>query len=97
MASPKVRMVNVRLTPQVHEAFKIACDLRGVSMSSLMHQFVVRTIREEKELEPKAFEHVGKAGRANFQQGVPLATHSKKKMPAKLDSTHTKDKRNTGT
>lgn len=55
MASPKVRMINVRLTPEIHESFKIACDLRGVSMSSLMHQFVVKTIREEREIEPKAF------------------------------------------
>ena len=55
MASPKVRMINVRLTPQVHEAFKMACELRGGSMSSLLHQFVVRTIREEKEREPHAF------------------------------------------
>jgi hypothetical protein len=53
--SPKSKMINVRLTPSVHDDFKIACDLRGVSMSSAMHQFVVRTIREEKEREPKAF------------------------------------------
>lgn len=56
VASPKEKMVNVRLTPAVHDQFKIACDLRGVSMSSLLHQFIVRTIREERELEPKAFE-----------------------------------------
>lgn len=55
MASPKVRMINVRLTPQMHEAFKIACELRGASMSSSLHQFIVRTIREEKDREPQAF------------------------------------------
>lgn len=54
--SPKVKMINVRLTPAVHDQFKIACDLRGVSMSSLLYQFIVRTIREERELEPQAFE-----------------------------------------
>lgn len=60
VASPKAKMVNVRLTPIVHDQFKIACDLRGVSMSSLLHQFIVRTIREERELDPKAFEIVTK-------------------------------------
>ena len=58
-------MINVRLTPSVHEAFKIACDLRGVSMSSLLHQFIVRTIREEKEREPSAF--------ATRPVGIPMA------------------------
>ena len=51
----KARMINVRLSEEAHEDFKIACELRGVSMSSLIHQFVVRVIREEKEREPKAF------------------------------------------
>lgn len=51
----KERLVNVRLKPQTHEEFKIACDLRGASMSSLLHQFIVRTIREEKELSPHSF------------------------------------------
>jgi antitoxin component of RelBE/YafQ-DinJ toxin-antitoxin module len=56
VVSPKEKMINVRLTPAVHDQFKVACDLRGVSMSSLLHQFIVRTIREEKTLEPDAFE-----------------------------------------
>lgn len=51
----KVKMINVRLSPTVHDQFKIACELRGASMSSLLHQFIVRTIREERELEPHAF------------------------------------------
>lgn len=55
MASPKVKMINVRLKPSVHDDFKTAADLRGASMSSLMHQFIVKTIREEKEREPGAF------------------------------------------
>lgn len=54
MAGPKVKMINVRLTASVHDDFKTACELRGASMSSLLHQFVVRTIREEKEHDPRA-------------------------------------------
>lgn len=55
VASPKVKMINVRLKPETHDEFKIACELRGGSMSSIMHQFIVRTIREEKERDPRAF------------------------------------------
>lgn len=51
----KERLVNVRLTPKTHEEFKIACELRGASMSSLLHQFIVRTIREERERDPISF------------------------------------------
>lgn len=56
VVSAKVKMINVRLTPEVHDAFKIACELRGVSMSSFLHQTVVKAIREEKEREPQAFD-----------------------------------------
>jgi hypothetical protein len=55
VASPKEKMINVRLEPSIHEDFKIACSLRGVSMSSLLHQFIFRVIREEKEIAPRAF------------------------------------------
>ena len=51
----KKEMVNVRLKPETHAEFKIACELRGVSMSSLMHQFIVQIIRSEKERDPIAF------------------------------------------
>lgn len=68
MASPKVKMINVRLTPSVHESFRIAAELRGASMSSLLHQYIVRTIREEKELDPKAFTPV------KTKIGLPLET-----------------------
>lgn len=51
----KERMINVRLSERTHEEFKIAAELRGASMSGLLHQFIVRTIREEKERESQAF------------------------------------------
>jgi hypothetical protein len=69
VASTKTRMINVRLSEKVHEDFKIACELRGVSMSSLMHQYVIRVIREEKEMAPRAFTRIGSAT-------VPLELHN---------------------
>lgn len=72
VASPKVKMINVRLKPNTHDEFKIACELRGGSMSSIMHQFIVRTIREEKEREPRAF---------ISPKGITVAPRSKSGIP----------------
>ncbi len=48
--------INLRVNLRIREEFKLAADLRGASMSGLLHQFIVRTIREEKEKSPVAFE-----------------------------------------
>lgn len=48
-------ILNLRLSPEVRDQFAIASKLRGASMSGLIHQFIVRTIREEKELSPQSF------------------------------------------
>lgn len=80
MASPKVKMINVRLTPEVHDAFKIACDLRGVSMSSFLHQTIVKTIREEKEREPHVF---AQKARGLKSAGVAKAEPEQRQRKAK--------------
>jgi hypothetical protein len=74
MASPKVRMINVRLKPETHDDFKIACELSGGSMSSILHQFIVRTIREEKEMAPRAF---AKEEPKIAPKGIPVAAKSR--------------------
>ncbi len=51
-------MINVRLAEATHEDFKIVAELRGASMSTLLHQFIVKAIREEKEISPQAFQKV---------------------------------------
>ena len=51
-------LVNLRLKPKTRDEFKVAAELRGASMSGLLHQFIVKTIREEKERTPEAFVHV---------------------------------------
>lgn len=53
----KEKLLTVRLTPDVHRDYKVAAKLRGASMSSLVHMFVVRTIRDERQDNPRAFEH----------------------------------------
>lgn len=52
----KTVMINVRLTEETRQEFQIACELRGASMAGLLHQFIVKTIREEKQKEPHSFE-----------------------------------------
>jgi len=76
---PKEKLVNVRLTPKTHEEFKIACELRGASMSSLLHQFIVRTIREEKDMSPHSFVT------ERSVNGKRLAPNSAKGMPIKIE------------
>jgi hypothetical protein len=47
--------INIRVRRDVRENFKIVADLRGASMSSLIHQFMVKCIREEKKISPEIF------------------------------------------
>jgi hypothetical protein len=51
-------LINIRLKPETREEFRIAAELRGASMSGLLHQFIVKTIREEKERDPQSFENI---------------------------------------
>ena len=63
-AKPKKSLVTVRLSSQTLADFKVAAELRGASMSALLHQFIVKTVREEREREPNAFAQPGANRRA---------------------------------
>lgn len=54
-AATKEVLVNFRLKPDVRDEFKVVADLRGSTMSGLLHQYVIKLIREEKERDPVAF------------------------------------------
>jgi hypothetical protein len=51
----KDKLVNIRMKPLTREEFRVAAELRGATMSGLLHQFIVKTIREEKERNPEMF------------------------------------------
>jgi hypothetical protein len=51
----KKAILNLRLDPKVRDQFAVAAKLRGASMSGLIHQFIIRTIREEQAEMPEAF------------------------------------------
>jgi len=55
VATNKDVLVTIRIAPEIRDQFKTAAELRGSTMSGLMHQFIVRTIREEREAMPHAF------------------------------------------
>lgn len=52
----KKAILNLRLDPETREQFAVAAKLRGASMSGLIHQFIVRTIREERMAFPEEFQ-----------------------------------------
>jgi hypothetical protein len=54
-AETKEVLINLRVKPEVREAFRLAAQLRGATMSGLLHQFIFRTVREEKERDPEPF------------------------------------------
>lgn len=41
--------INLKINSNLREEFQAAAHLRGASMSSLLHQHIVRVVREEKE------------------------------------------------
>lgn len=56
MSTNKEVLINLRVRPEVRDEFKLAAELRGATMSGLLHQFIFRIIREEKIENPEAFE-----------------------------------------
>ncbi len=63
--------INLRVRKGVREDFKIVADLRGASMSSLIHQFMVKCIREEKKISPESFGKAEKPAGKYEQEAVP--------------------------
>jgi antitoxin component of RelBE/YafQ-DinJ toxin-antitoxin module len=51
----KESWLQIRIDEDTKADAKVAARLRGLSLSSLVHSLLVRVIREEKELSPRAF------------------------------------------
>ena len=110
VATKKEVLVTIRISENTRDEFKIAAELRGSTMSGLLHQWIIRTIREEKQMSPQNFQprHIAPVVatitpavdpkdeiRERLKTGMPLATHSHRKMPTKLDEINTQAKRKT--
>jgi hypothetical protein len=48
-------LFNLQLPRSVRDDFRVVAKLRGTSMAALLHQFMYRTIRDEKDRRPEAF------------------------------------------
>lgn len=55
MTRQKGTFIQIRATDQIKAELQIAADLRGLTMSSMIHSLITQAIREEKEREPQAF------------------------------------------
>ena len=63
MTRPKSTYIQFRVSDDVKRELQIVAELRGLSMSGLIHSFIVKAIREEKEADPQA-----------FKRGIPMTT-----------------------
>ena len=54
----KGKLVNFRVADEMKLSFEITARLRGTTLSGLIHQLLVKAMREEKDREPKAFEGI---------------------------------------
>lgn len=55
IAMEKAKLITVRMTKEDLIDFHAACSLRGISASGWLHQYAIKTIREEKERDPELF------------------------------------------
>jgi hypothetical protein len=84
LMSKEVR-INVRTTEQIKIDLEITARLRGLTVSALVNSLVVKAIREEKEREPRAFEHEKPEGKGNAEyvgrhqpdKSIVVETHRK--------------------
>ena len=81
----KEKLITVRVTEDKHAEFKIAADLRGATMSSLIHQFIFQVIREEKRQHPEAFADLKIATGEESKPSAPTITRSKTGKRDKID------------
>lgn len=76
-------LVTIRIAPEVRDAFKTVAELRGSTMSGLMHQYIVNAIREEREMSPQAFK--GKRHLAPVVAHLTSAAKEREEIQRRLD------------
>ncbi|HEV2862883.1 MAG TPA: hypothetical protein VGX48_17840 [Pyrinomonadaceae bacterium] len=64
--------INLKIHPALREEFQAAARLRGGTMSTLLHQYIVKVVREEKERDPQAFAETLTAIRAGGAEPVEM-------------------------
>jgi hypothetical protein len=54
----KTEMITVKVSKIVYAEFQAACEMRGGSMSGILHQFMVKTVTEERTSQPGIFAQI---------------------------------------
>ena len=52
----KVNKLNIRISDELKAGLEAVAEYRGLTVSSYVHSLLVRTVREEKQNMPDAFE-----------------------------------------
>jgi hypothetical protein len=78
-------LLNLKINPRTREEFKIAAELRGATMSSLLHQHIFQVIREEKREHPEAFAHLGADSSKEPQPPTPKVIQSRPRKRDRID------------
>ena len=92
---PKRDQVNFRLKPEIKADLEAIADYHGLTVTSYIHSLLVRQLRVEREATPEAFPSARPVRNAvvatinsekaeirrQFEQGIPVATQSKKTIP----------------
>lgn len=77
MNEGKKSTINLKVSPDIHAQFSLACDLREATMSKVLHAHILRIIKEEKEKHPAEF-----AGFSEIDEVVAKPTSGKQKEAA---------------
>lgn len=55
MTALKDTFLQIRIRENVKRELQKVAEMRGLTMSALIHSLIVKAIREEKEADPRAF------------------------------------------
>jgi hypothetical protein len=62
MPRTKTRMLTCKVSPVTYKEYQVATKLKGGTMAGLIHMFVIRTIDEQRDSKPEAFQKAMHAG-----------------------------------
>lgn len=80
-------LMTLRVRPDVRDSFRVVAEMKGATMSGLIHQFMMRSIRDMQDTYPEEF----KAKLRELEEtDLPIA----KALPAKKRLTKAKKQRN---
>jgi hypothetical protein len=62
--------INLKVNERLRDEFRISAKLEGMDMSTMLRNFIIRTVREAKERDPDEFPPRDKPGTGGLSGGV---------------------------